>query len=288
MAGYDTPSKRGRLDELHFWMRWVIGDIHGIFAALSGLLDAVRRADGSPRFLFVGDYVNRGPDSSRVVDLLLSLPAARFVRGNHDDVFDLVLHGTCYDPHSAAPDAISAFCWFMQHGLANTFASYGVDYGMLEEAERRPNPPRLRALAAAVPAPHRRFIHDLPPVIEEADLFVAHAMWGPDEPDNDPGVEARLTASARHRHRVLWGRYTPDEVRRPKRWSRTGYFGHTPIEAFGPLMHRGRNVPVRGPRIVLLDTGAALSAGGRLSAVCAETSQVVQVDRAGTVVAEAP
>ena len=34
-------------------------------------------------------------------------------------------------------------------------------------------------------------------------------------------------------------------------------------------------------RIVLLDTGAALSAGGRLSAVCAETGQLLQVDRAG-------
>jgi hypothetical protein len=269
-------------------MRWVIGDIHGMYQALRGLLGAVRAADPAPRLFFVGDYVNRGPDSNRVIDLMLTLTNASFVRGNHDDVFDLVLHGSCYDPHSAAPDPISAFNWFMQHGLANTFGSYGVDYGLLEEAERRPNPQRLRAIASAVPPAHRKFIRDLPPVVEQDDLFVAHAMWDADEPDASPGLAQRLAASPRLRHRLLWGRYSGDEVRRPKRWGRTGYFGHTPVETFGPLVHRGRNVPIRGPRIVLLDTAAALSPHGRLSAVCAETAQVVQVDRSGSVVTEAP
>jgi serine/threonine protein phosphatase 1 len=269
-------------------MRWVIGDIHGMYAALHDLVEAVARQDGAARFIFVGDYVNRGPDSRKVIDLLLSLPGAAFVRGNHDDVFDLVLSGTCYDAHSAAPDPVSAFGWFMNHGLANTFTSYDVDYAQLEEAERRPTPQRLRDIAGAVPAPHRQFIHGLPPVVEEPDLFVAHAMWGPDDRDDAPTVAARLESLPRLRHRVLWGRYTADQIRRPKRWTRTGYFGHTPIEAMGPLVHRGRNVPVRGPKIVLLDTGAALSAAGRLSAVCAETAQVVQTERSGAVVAEAP
>jgi serine/threonine protein phosphatase 1 len=268
-------------------MRWVVGDIHGMYHALHGLLEAVARRDPSARYLFVGDYVNRGPDSRQVIDLLLGLSGAVFVRGNHDDVFDLVLHGTCYDPHLAAPDPVSAFGWFMNHGLANTFTSYGVDYGLLEDVERRPSPQRLRDIAAAVPQRHRKFIRELSPVVEESELFVAHAMWDPDEPDNAPGVAARLPASARLRHRVLWGRYTPEEIRRPKRWARTGYFGHTPVEVFGPTMHRGRNTPIRGPKIVLLDTGAALSPAGRLSAVCAETAEVVQTDRAGTVV-EAP
>ena len=268
-------------------MRWVIGDIHGMYDSLRGLVEAVGRRDASPRLLFVGDYVNRGANSRGVIDLLLGLPNASFARGNHDDVLDLVLHGSCYDPHSAAPDAGAAFSWFMQHGLAHTFTSYGVDHAMLQEAERRPTAQRLREVAAAVPEQHRRFIHALPPVIEEPDLFVAHAMWEPEAPDDAPSVAAELGAKPRLRHRVLWGRYTPDEIRRPKRWKRTGYFGHTPVEAFGPTMHRGQNVPIRGPRIVLLDTAAALSPSGRLSAVCVESGEVVQTDRTGAVV-EAP
>ena len=265
-------------------MRWVIGDIHGMFDSLRGLLDAVSKRDAAPRFLFVGDYVNRGPASNRVIELLTGLSGAAFVRGNHDDVFDLVLHGTCYDPHAAAPDAPAAFSWFMNHGLANTFTSYGVDYALLELAERRPTPERLRAIASAVPEHHRRFIRALPPVVEEPDLFVAHAMWDPDEPDVAPGILARLEQGPARRHRVLWGRYDAHDIRRAKRWIRTGYFGHTPVETYGPGVHRGRNVPVRADGLVLLDTAAALHAGGRLSAVCAETEELVQVNRTGAVV----
>jgi hypothetical protein len=44
---------------------------------------------------------------------------------------------------------------------------------------------------------------------------------------------------------------------------------------------------MRGPSIVLLDTGAALMPDGRLSAVCAETGECVQVHRSGKAVAAA-
>jgi len=66
-------------------------------------------------------------------------------------------------------------------------------------------------------------------------------------------------------------------IARNKRWKRTGYFGHTPVKALGV----DENVPVRGPKIVLLDTGAALNAHGRLTAVCADTGETLQVDRRG-------
>ena len=269
-------------------MRWVVGDIHGMLRPLRALIDEVRRRDPAPRFLFVGDYVNRGPESRGVVDFLLAMPDARFVRGNHDDVFDLVLHGTCYDPDASAPDAPSAFAWFMNHGLASTFTSYDVDFAVLEEAARRPTPQKVARIAEAVPEPHRRFFRALPPVIEEPDLFVAHALWHADEPDDRPDLAGRLQAVRRLRHQVLWGRYADSEVRRPKRWRRTGYFGHTPVETFGHGLHGGRNVPIFGRQMVLLDTAAALTPAGRLSAVCAETGAVVQADRTGSVVAVGP
>jgi hypothetical protein len=263
-------------------MRWVVGDIHGMFRPLRALVDEVHRRDQEARLLFVGDYVNRGPESRAVVDLLLSLPNAAFVRGNHDDVFDLVLHGTCYDP-TAAPDAAGAFVWFMNFGLGSTFSSYDVDYSLLLATTHRPTPERLKQIASAVPEAHRTFFRTLPPVIEEPDLFVAHALWDPDEPDERPGLAAQLQASFRMRHQVLWGRYSDAAVRSHKRWTRTGYFGHTPVETFGPSLHGARNVPIRGPKIVLLDTAAALTPTGRLSAVCVETGELVQADRSGAI-----
>jgi serine/threonine protein phosphatase 1 len=266
-------------------MRWVVGDIHGMLRPLRALVDAVARRDPAARLLFVGDYVNRGPDSRGVVDFLLGLRGAGFVRGNHDDVFDLVVNGSNYDP-SATPDPLGAFVWVMNHGLASTFVSYGVDEQMLEDAILRPSPAKLAAVTAAVPERHKRFFRSLPAVIEEEGAFVAHAMWPVDEPDDRPGIAPFLHADRRLRHRVLWGRYQEAEVREPKRWTRTGYFGHTPVLTFGHRVNGGRNVPLRGPQIVLLDTAAALTSNGRLSAVCVETGELVQADRLGGIVTE--
>src|SRR3982751_2009409 len=108
-------------------MRWIIGDIHGMLRPLEALVAAIDKADAERQLLFVGDYVNRGPDSKGVIELLLTLKNAHFVRGNHDDIFDMVIHGTSYVNHPSAPDPVSAFCWFMEYGLADTFMSYGLD-----------------------------------------------------------------------------------------------------------------------------------------------------------------
>jgi hypothetical protein len=49
-----------------------------------------------------------------------------------------------------------------------------------------------------------------------------------------------------------------------------------------PLALRGgSNLPVRGPRITLVDTAAALGLYGRLTAFCAESKEFLQVDPQG-------
>ena len=88
--------------------------------------------------IFVGDYVNRGPDSRGVLDLLPTLPDARFARGNHDDIFEMAMTGQCYAPHPQAPDPVSAFAWFGHFGLDRTLESYGVDWLELEWVRHHP------------------------------------------------------------------------------------------------------------------------------------------------------
>ena len=270
-------------------MRWVIGDIHGMMRSLEGLLEAIRARDAGARFIFTGDYLNRGPDANGVIELLLSLgdAAAAFVRGNHDDVFDLILNGRCYCDYPHDNDRLAAFDWFMNFGLANTYNSYGVDYAELTYLWRHPSPRALDRLNDVVPDSHRQFIRGLLPVVQHDDLFVAHAQWDPDETDDPNRMAAMLSRSDGQRHALLWGRYGAGEIGRNKRWARTGYFGHTPVTSFPDALTGGDNVPIRAPKIWLLDTGAALVSGGRLSAACHETGEVIQVDRAGGLVAEA-
>ena len=79
---------------------YAIGDVHGCARTLDALLDALAQdADGTlgPKdtLVFVGDYVDRGPDSPGVIDRLIALehgqaagtgPRCVFLRGNHDQM----------------------------------------------------------------------------------------------------------------------------------------------------------------------------------------------------------
>lgn len=65
-----------------------IGDIHGCRSALEKLLDKL--APGrDDHLIFVGDYIDRGPDSKGVIDRLLDLQdecTCTFLRGNHEEM----------------------------------------------------------------------------------------------------------------------------------------------------------------------------------------------------------
>lgn len=263
-------------------MRWVIGDIHGMIRPLEALLRAIARHDDEPQLMFVGDFVNRGPESKAVVELLMSLTNAQFVRGNHDDVFDQVLCGHSYAGKPGEQQRVMAFQWFMQHGLDKTFHSYGVSGQELSYAARRPKNSTLDELAASVPAAHRKFIRELPLVIEANDMFVAHAKWDVYTGVDEPPITERLQQAEATRYTLLWGRYRLDEIYYDKPWQRTGYFGHTPVDSYN---EEGALVPTAGAKIVLLDTAAALVPHGRLTAFCHEKQSFLQADAQGKMVA---
>jgi bis(5'-nucleosyl)-tetraphosphatase (symmetrical) len=64
---------------------WVIGDVHGCATSLERLLSEIAFEPGRDTLYFVGDLVNRGPDSAGVIRRLVGLgSAAQAVLGNHD------------------------------------------------------------------------------------------------------------------------------------------------------------------------------------------------------------
>lgn len=267
-------------------MRWIIGDIHGMLGPLETLLRAVDAADDEAEILFLGDYINRGPDSALVVETLLALPDCRCIRGNHDDIFDLVVNRECYAPHPTANDPMAAMRWFLEHGLDKTMLSYGADPEQIERFIEKPDERRMAQLVSLVPAHHKRFFRSLPPAIDEHDFFMVHATWPPDERTESPGVAMRLRSDARLRHNALWGRYSDADVHRRKAWQRTGFFGHTPVNNYPSAQQTGLAAPLVGPQAVLLDTGCALGTAGRLTAFCVETRTFLQSDHFGNLIDE--
>ena len=71
---------------------FAIGDIHGDIAQLFALLSRLPPLDADDTIVFLGDYLDRGPNSAGVIDFVRRLPIegpAKVValRGNHEDAW---------------------------------------------------------------------------------------------------------------------------------------------------------------------------------------------------------
>ncbi len=80
---------------------WVIGDIHGMYDPLRMLINHIRyvryETEEDAKLIFLGDYIDRGPCSREVVDLILSLEnefETVCLAGNHEDMLLQFLHGS--------------------------------------------------------------------------------------------------------------------------------------------------------------------------------------------------
>lgn len=265
-------------------MRWIVGDIHGMLAPLNAVLNEVWRRDPQGVIYFAGDYVNRGPASRGVIDLLLSLDRTRvrFIRGNHDDVFDLILHGQAYADSIVRSDRFMAIQWFSEHGLIETLNSYGATYEQILTVLNKRTRDSLDAIIDRVPPAHRQFIRSLPACIDDPDLFVIHGKWPLKESQTPQQLLGSEVPIAGLRHEVLWGRFTDAELDRPRAWPKKGFFGHTPVPTYDG--HDMDFEPIIRDKLILLDTAAALTPLGRLTAVAAETMDIVQATPAGKLV----
>lgn len=87
----------------------VVGDVHGCYDELVELLDACNGRDPNVCLVFVGDLMNKGPESAEVVKLVREL-GAYSVRGNHDEV-SLSMHAQY---STLAPPLQREFQWLHQ------------------------------------------------------------------------------------------------------------------------------------------------------------------------------
>jgi len=140
----------------------VVGDVHGDARCLRAMLRALEPEHR--KLIFVGDYVNCGPESAEVVAILAKLSGsdpqrAVFIRGNHDAAFARYLDD-------------ADFARFASTGGLATLSSYlGVVTGDVH-AE----------LLSVLPRSHRAFLDALVPCFESRDLLVSHSGYDPSRP----------------------------------------------------------------------------------------------------------
>ncbi|MFC2131593.1 metallophosphoesterase family protein [Bacteroidota bacterium] len=100
--------------------RFVIGDIHGCYTTLKILLFEVLKIIPEDNIYFLGDYVDRGPNSKKVLDLLLMLRNYNYqiypIIGNHEDMM------LSYDLSDGN------FSLWHRNGGKHTLRSFNVDH----------------------------------------------------------------------------------------------------------------------------------------------------------------
>jgi serine/threonine protein phosphatase 1 len=216
---------------------YAIGDVHGrddLLTQLLGLIDADDKARGAAdtQIILLGDLVDRGPDSAKVIEAAMALqtakPNTRFLIGNHEEVFlDAVGSG---DP--------KILRYFLRIGGESTILSYPIlrsDYLKLDMDQL------AARLPALIPDSHIAFLKSFEDQIIIGDYIFVHAGIR-------PGV--------------------PLDQQEPKdlRWIRDDFLGHRgdldKVVIFGHTIFA--EVEERGSRIGI-DTGAYNS--GKLTAI---------------------
>lgn len=229
---------------------YAVGDVHGCLDLLKRLEDRIagsaRECSGEAAVIFLGDYIDRGPDSRGVIEHLSAgqfagLPAAHLL-GNHEDILLEAL---------SEPPLVRE--WLRWGGMA-TLASYGVALpANVDPAER--DHAIAGAMREALPEHHLDFLKGLQLSYQTGDYLFVHA-----------GIRPGRSLDKQSRHDML-------TIREP-------FLSST--KALPARVIHGHSVAFEAqvsPCRIGIDTGAY--ATGRLSAVLLEGGrhEILSVDR---------
>lgn len=214
-----------------------IGDIHGCLDQFESLLGRIEEMLGSEdyRLVFLGDYIDRGPDIAGVVARLIAIAEARpdtvFLRGNHE----AMLLEFLYDPPSMA-------AVFLGNGGEETLRSYGCGIWGARNAHALADEAREK-----IPEAHLAFLRTTTFSEQIGDYFFCHAGVR-------PGVPLRKQST----DDLLWirNRFLDSDAD----FGAVVVHGHTPSTK-----------PVTKANRIGIDTGAVF--GGPLTAVLLEGEQ---------------
>ncbi|WP_342505504.1 metallophosphoesterase family protein [Sporosarcina sp. FSL K6-2383] len=193
---------------------FVISDIHGELELFEQLLSNMQYNPLHDQLILLGDYVDRGPDSRKVLDKVIKLKAqgALVLKGNHED---MMIKALTMDDERAWKH------WTYRNGGSNTLQSYGFSKSefIVPENGEFVKP----VLSSEKLAGHLEFIQSLDPIIECDDYIFVHAGVHPTTPisETDPYI-------------LMWIR---EEFYTSYKGDKTVIFGHTPTT----ILHNDKN-----------------------------------------------
>jgi serine/threonine protein phosphatase 1 len=198
---------------------WAIGDIHGCYQELMALYKQLLEAGLQPEkdtVVFIGDYMDRGPDSKKVIDQLIEWHKQYshwiFIYGNHEDIF----LNWYYGKQNYQED--SQWSCFLYNGGVQTLKSYG-----LSEPVKK------------LPQNHIDFITDTLRLFYETDKYIfVHGGLIPDSTihqikmllNNKEYKGKAIKSIDTIINALIWAR--DDFIDSEYDWGKKVIFGHTP------------------------------------------------------------
>ena len=210
---------------------YVIGDIHGRQDLLSVLLDRIasdreQHKETDSFLVFLGDYVDRGPASSDVIDMLLDLKQQEknviTLKGNHEAAMMSFLQ-----------EPMKGKRW-LHYGGDATLRSYGIDLALADLTEEKIREAGKK-LKKNLPDSHLQFITSLETSHMAGDYFFVHA-----------GIDPDRSIENQKEHDLLW--------------IRDNFLGHTGL--FEKVIVHGHSIipePEFKDNRIGIDTGAFYS-----------------------------
>lgn len=219
---------------------FVIGDVHGALDALDALLVRAARDFPAHRLVFVGDCVDRGPESAGVLARLMELgetrPETVCLRGNHEDMMLAFLS-----------DPAGAGARWLRHGGLQTMASFGVG-GLTERTPPEDLAAARDRLREAMAPGTEDWLRALAGFWQSGNVGVVHA-----------GADPARALGEQPLHHLVWGH--PDFIRRARPDGLWIVRGHQVVDQ-----------PVERNGVFSIDTGAY--ATGRLTGACIADGEV--------------
>ena len=167
---------------------YAIGDVHGHLSALHRMHNIIMEDmrgidDVTAHIVYLGDYIDRGPDSASVIDYLLEQ------RDKDDGIYRSFLLGN--HEHSMIrfmqDEDISQTAQWLRWGGVETSQSYGFEFRTFPPVSDDISEAR-EYLNTHVPEEHWMFLTEMPLAIEIGDYFFAHAGVDPKKPYDEQEI----------------------------------------------------------------------------------------------------
>ncbi len=221
-----------------------IGDIHGMYEKLIKLMEKIQFDPGEDFLVFLGDYIDRGPDSIKCLQYIYDLQHAHLdsvicLMGNHEVMMYSYLMQKRVNYNTVIAD----------------YADSWLENGGFDALKQ------LDELETGIKNKLLQWVENLPVKYHYQEFFFCHA-----------GVDPDVPLTVQNEFDMLW--------RRQQWWEQykgveTIVVGHTPVQK---VKKRARFAkPLFLPNnIIMCDTGAYMS-GGKLSCVDVLSKKVWQV-----------